>query len=296
MISPDMSRQIYHKIVTVNGVDIFYREAGKDNKLSILLLHGFPSSSVSFKNLITALSDQYHLIAPDYPGFGFSAFPDKNDFEYSFQSISNIINSFTEEIDLKHFVVYLHDYGCPIGLRMCIKHPEKICGIIVQNGNAYLEGIGPEWDDTRDYWANPTEEKKQKVSAFLSEEGVRMQYTAGLSEELLQRVSPEAWILDWERMSRPGNLNMQFELNCSYKTNLEMYPAFQNYFREHQPPALIIWGKHDVFFNVAEATCYQKDLPGAEVHILDGGHMALETNFNDVLQLISEFLKKTFDR
>ena len=295
-MSSDMSRQIHHKIVPVNGVDIFYREAGKGNKLSILLLHGFPSSSVSFKNLMTALSDQYHLIAPDYPGFGFSAFPDKNDFEYSFENISNIIINFIEHIYLNRFVVYLHDYGCPIGLRICIKHPEKIRGIIVQNGNAYIEGIGPEWDDTRDYWANPTEEKKQKVSAFLSEEGVRMQYTAGLSEELLQRVSPETWILDWERMRRPGNIEMQFELNCSYKTNLEMYPVFQNYFREHQPPALIIWGKQDVFFNVAEATCYQKDLPNAEVHILDGGHMALETNFNDVLQLISEFLKKTIEQ
>lgn len=289
-----MSRQIHHNIVSVNGVDIFYREAGKGNKLSILLLHGFPSSSVSFKNLMTALSDKYHLIAPDYPGFGFSAFPDRNEFEYSFENISTIINDFTQVINLNNFVIYLHDYGCPIGLRICVKHPEKIRGIIVQNGNAYIEGIGTEWDETRDYWEHPTPEKKKKVSAFLSKEGVRMQYTAGLSQELLLRVSPEAWILDWERMTRAGNIDMQFELNCSYKTNLDMYPAFQNYFREHEPPALILWGKHDVFFNVAEAACYQKDIRKAEVHILDGGHMVLETNFDEVLYLVSEFLEKTF--
>jgi pimeloyl-ACP methyl ester carboxylesterase len=285
-----LTRQILNRKITVDGINIFYREAGDKDKPSLLLLHGFPTSSVMFKNLLIALSDRFHLIAPDYPGFGFSDFPDRNSFEYSFKNISVYINRFTEAIQLKSFTIYLHDYGCPIGLRLCIDHPEKIERIIVQNGNAYEEGIGPQWDETKDYWAHPTEEKKKKVAAFLSEEGVKMQYTAGLPEELLARVSPESWMLDWDLMKRPGNIDMQFELNCDFKSNMDMFPAFQAYFRKHQPPALIIWGKYDVFFSVVEAHCYQRDLPNAQVHIVDGGHMALETNFTEVLGLINDFL------
>ncbi|HZB14849.1 MAG TPA: alpha/beta hydrolase [Chryseolinea sp.] len=287
-----MTRQIFNKTISIDGVDIFYREAGNSKNPSLLLLHGFPTSSVMFKNLMVALSDKYHLIAPDYPGFGFSAFPPITDFEYSFENISTYINKFTEAANLKSFTIYLHDYGCPIGLRICMKNPEKIERIIVQNGNAYIEGLGSQWDETRDYWENPTEEKKQKVAAFLSEDGTKMQYTAGLPEELLTHVSPESWILDWERMSRPGNIDMQFVLNCSYKSNIEMFPAFQEYFRKHQPPALILWGKHDAFFDVAEASCYKRDLPKAHIHVLDGGHQALETNFNEVLDIISSFMSR----
>jgi pimeloyl-ACP methyl ester carboxylesterase len=285
-----MNGPIFNKTVAVDGVNIFYREAGDEKNPSLLLLHGFPSSSVMFKNLMIALSDKYYLIAPDYPGFGFSDFPDSNSFEYSFKNIAFHIDKFVEAIDLKSFTIYLHDYGCPIGLRICINNPEKVERVIVQNGNAYMEGIGPQWDETIDYWENPTEEKKQKVASFLSEEGVKMQYTAGLSEELLSRVSPELWILDWERMSRPGNIEIQFELNCTYKSNLELFPAFQAYFRKHQPPALIIWGKHDAFFDVKEAYCYKRDLTKSQIHILDGGHMALETNFPEVLELINNFM------
>lgn len=285
-------RQIFNRTITVDGVDIFYREAGDRKKPSLLLLHGFPTSSAMFKNLMVVLSDRFHLVAPDYPGFGFSAFPDKNVFEYSFRNISVYINRFTEAIGLNSFTIYLHDYGCPIGLRMCINHPEKVERILVQNGNAYIEGIGPQWDEVTDYWEHPTDEKKQKVSAFLSEEGTRMQYTAGLPDELLERVSPETWMLDWQRMSRPGNIDMQFELNCDYKSNIQMFPVFQKYFRTYQPPALIIWGKHDVFFGVEEAICYKRDLPDAQVHILEGGHMALETNFDEVSELIINFMSR----
>jgi pimeloyl-ACP methyl ester carboxylesterase len=283
-------RQIFNRTITVDGIDIFYREAGDKANPSLLLLHGFPASSVMFKNLMIALSDRFYLIAPDYPGFGFSSFPDKNRFEYSFKNISAYIKRFTEEIQLRSFTIYLHDYGCPIGLRLCVNHPEKIERIIVQNGNSYEEGLGPQWDETRDYWQNPTEEKKEKVAAFLSEEGVKMQYTGGLPEELLQNVSPELWMLDWELMRRPGNIDMQFELNCDYKTNIDMFPKFQEYFRTHQHPALIIWGKYDIFFSVEEAYCYKRDLPNAQVHIIDGGHMALETNFDEVVRLIENFL------
>ena len=283
-----MDRQIFNRTITVDGVDIFYREAGDRKNQTLLLLHGFPTSSVMFKNLMTALADTFHLIAPDYPGFGFSAFPDKNSFEYTFKNISEYIHRFTEAIGLRSFTIYLHDYGCSIGLRICVDHPEKIERIIVQNGNAYI--IEPQWSEMIDYWEHPTEEKKQKVYAFLSEEGTKEQYYSGLSEVLRERVSPEAWILDWERMSRPGNLDMQFVLNCDYKTNLEMFPVFQQYFRTYQPPALVIWGEHDVYFDVAEASFYLTDLSNVQVHILDGGHMALETNFDEVLELISNFM------
>lgn len=238
---------------------------------------------------MTVLSDKFHLIAPDYPGFGFSAFPDKNDFEYSFENVAAYINRFTDAINLKSFTIYLHDYGCPIGLRICVSNPEKIEGIIVQNGNAYLEGIATIWDEIRDYWEHPTEDKKKKVYAFLSKEGTKEQYFAGVPEKLLPRLNPETWILDWERMSRPGNLDAQFEMNCTYKSNIEMFPAFQEYFRRYQPPALILWGKYDPYYSVNEAYCYKRDLPSADLYIIEGSHMVLETNFDEVVGIIESF-------
>lgn len=285
-----MSRQILNKSVRVDGVDIFYREAGNNKNPALLLLHGFPTSSIMFKNLMTALSDRFYLVAPDFPGFGFSAFPDKDFFEYTFRNIAAYMDKFTDAIDLKSFTIYLHDYGESVGLRMCVNHPEKIDGIIVQNGNAYDEGIGPEWDEVIDYWRDPTPEKKKKYTEFLTKKGVKRQYTAGLPEELLPAVSPELWMVDWELMKRQGNIEMQFELNCDYEDNIRMFPVFQEYFRTHQPPALVIWGRHDVFFSLEEAYCYQRDLPDVRTHIINGGHWALETNFDEVLTLIDGFL------
>ncbi|MBO9564771.1 MAG: alpha/beta hydrolase [Niastella sp.] len=247
-----------------------------------------------FKNLMTALADRFHLIAPDFPGFGFSAFPDKDQFEYTFSNISAYINKFTDAIKLQSFTIYLHDYGAPVGLRLCVSHPEKIRSIIVQNGNAYEEGVKKIWDEMRAYWENPTPEKKKKLYAFLSEEGVKWQYTAGVSKELLSTISPELWMLDWDSMKRPGNIDMQYELNCDYRNHMKMFPVFQEYFRVHQPPALVIWGKHDPFFNVGEAVCYKRDLPNAQVHIVDGSHWVLETNFDEVLKLIDDFLSSIY--
>lgn len=285
-----MGRQIFNRTISIDGMDIFYREAGDQANPSLLLLHGFPTSSIMFKNLMTALGDRYHLVAPDFPGFGFSAFPDKDKFEYSFANISEYINRFTEKIKLQSYTVYLHDYGALVGLRLCVNHPEKIERIIVQNGNAYEEGLGPEWDEVRDYWEHPTEEKKKKIFAFISEEGVKWQYTAGLPKELHETISPELWIVDWETMKRPGNTGMQYELNCDYKNHVPLYPLIQEYFRVYQPPALVIWGKYDAFYSVKEPPCYKRDLPKASIHMIDGGHWALETNFDEVLGLIEDFL------
>ena len=283
-----MGKQIYNRTVNVNGVKIFFREAGNKENPSILLLHGFPTSSLMFKNLMTVLSDRFHLVAPDYPGFGFSDLPLMEEFEYSFENISSYIADFTNAIDLKSFSIYLHDYGSYIGLRICLKSPEKIKAIIVQNGNNYEEGLGEVWDEIREFWKNPTEEKKQKVYGFLSKEGTKEQYFAGVPKNQHQNISPESWIIDWELLNR--NLDVQFKLNCMYPTNFELFPAFQEYFRKYQPPALIIWGKYDVYFDVAEAHCYKRDLPKAKTHIIEGGHMALETNFEEVLHLIREFM------
>lgn len=285
-----MPRQILNKTIKVDGIDIFYREAGDKKNPALLLLHGFPTSSVMYKNLMTALGDRFYLVAPDFPGFGFSEFPDREFFEYTFRNIAIYMDKFTDAINLKRFTIYLHDYGAHIGQRMCINHPEKIEGIIVQNGNAYEEGIGPEWNEYKEYWKNPTAEKKKKLSAFISAKGVKGQYTWGLPEELLPAVSPELWMLDWDIIKRPGNREMQFELNCDFEDNFLMFPAYQEYFRTHQPPAVVIWGKYDVFFNIKEPPCYKRDLPDADIHMIDGGHWALETNFDEVLTLVDNFL------
>ncbi|NGM63490.1 alpha/beta hydrolase [Sphingobacterium sp. SGG-5] len=287
-----MNRQLYNKAINIDGVNIFYREAGDSKKPSLLLLHGFPTSSLMFKSLMIALSDKFHLIAPDYPAFGFSDVPSAKDFEYSFENIALYMDKFTEAVGLQSFTVYVHDYGSYIGARICLKNPEKIEAIIVQNGNNYLEGHGPNWEETKEYWKNPTDEAKEKVYAFLSKEGTKEQYFAGVPEELHQNISPESWIIDWERLSRPGNLDIQYTLNLTYPTNFELFPDFQKYLRKHQPPTLIIWGKHDVYFDVAEAYCYKRDLSNVQTHILDGGHMALETNFEEVLNLIEKFMDR----
>lgn len=286
-----MGKQLYNKSVLVDGISIFYREAGDPRNPSLLLLHGFPTSSLMFKNLMTVLADRYHLIAPDYPGFGFSDFPTVNEFDYSFANIADVMDKFSDAIGLTSFTIYLHDYGCLIGLRICVASPAKIEQLIIQNGHAYMECLGAQWHEMIEYWDNPTEEKKKKLYAFLSAEGTREQYYAGLSTKLQTRVSPESWMIDWERMSRPGNLEMQYQLNVSYRTNFDMFPAFQEFFRKHKPRAIIIWGKHDVYYDLLEAYCYQRDLPEAEIHLLDGGHMALETNFDEVSSLVQRFMR-----
>jgi len=286
-----MSRQLYNRTIKLDGMDVFYREAGDAKNPSLLLLHGFPTSSVAFKNLMITMSDQYHLVAPDYPGFGFSEFPVPDNFDYTFGGISALINKLSDAINLHEFFIYLHDYGAPIGLQLCVNHPEKILGIIVQSGNAYREGMGSEWDEYIDFWYHPTDEKKKKLIKFLSAEGIKNQYFGGLPEEVLTKVSPELWMLDWQFLKRPGNIEKQFELNCDFKTHIEMFPVYQEFFRNHQPPALVIWGKYEIFFSVEEAPCYKRDLPEAQIHVLDGGHDVLDTHFDEVSTLVRNFLK-----
>ncbi|WP_294823011.1 alpha/beta hydrolase [uncultured Flavobacterium sp.] len=285
------SKILRHQTAKILGTEIFYRVAGHPGNPAVLLLHGFPSSSAMFKSLMLSLSDRFYLIAPDYPGFGFSAFPGRKEFEYTFANIARHIDGLINQLVINHFAVYLHDYGCPIGLRICLMNPKRIMGLIVQNGNAYEEGLGPQWDETRDYWADPTPEKAKKAAAFLTEKGTKDQYVSGLPQDMQAAIAPELYILDWHIMSQPGRVAMQLALNTDYQDNIKMYPQFHNYFKTYQPPALILWGRYDPFFDIQEAYCYERDLKNSSLHILEGGHMALETNFHAVSDLMGAFLE-----
>ncbi len=279
-------RVIHHRMVEVDGLQIFYREAGRVGAPTILLLHGFPSSSFMFRSLMLALADSYHLVAPDYPGFGNSAFPGPGEFPHSFSALATIVDRFTNAIGLDRYLLYIQDYGAPVGLRLALLHPQKVIGLIVQNGNAYEEGLSGEWEPLRAYWREPTPANREKLRGWLTPEGLRLQYVAGLPEGLIERVSPETWILDWARLSRPGNIDYQLDLFGDYRSNVELYPRFRQFFRDYTPPTLVAWGRYDPFFTTAGAMAFQRDIPDAEIHLLDAGHFALETHDTEIAALI----------
>ena len=245
-----------------------------------------------FRHLLPALADRYRVVAPDYPGFGYSSFPDRDQFEYSFENYARVVNAFTQVVGLDRCVLYLHDYGCPIGLRLALLHPNRVTGLIVQDGNAYEEGLGSQWDTAKAYWREPTQANRERMPDWLNARGTREQYTAGAPAEQIPLFAPDTWTLDWALMSRPGNVEAQFDLFTDYRTNVELYPRFQEFFRTRRPPALVVWGRHDAYFDVAEAECYKRDLPEAEVHVLDAGHKALETHGAEITDLIRDFLSR----
>ncbi|WP_413011534.1 alpha/beta fold hydrolase [Peribacillus frigoritolerans] len=277
----------------MNNINIFYREAGNTSNPTILLLHGFPSSSHMYRNLITKLMDEYHIIAPDYPGFGNSDQPGMDEFEYTFDNLAHVINDFVEKLKLEKFSIYVHDYGAPIGFRIATKHPERIQAIITQNGNAYEEGLQSAWDPIRTYWENPTEENKNNLKALLSEDFTKYQYIDGTRNP--DRISPDAWNMDQFVLDRPGNKEIQLALFYDYRNNVKQYPSWQEYFRTYQPPALVAWGKNDLFFGPEGALAFQKDLKDSEVHLLNTGHFPLEeelkTSANLIIQFLGERLK-----
>ncbi|HYF39858.1 MAG TPA: alpha/beta hydrolase [Gemmatimonadales bacterium] len=281
---------VRHRQVTVDGIEIFYREAGPEDAPVLLLLHGFPSSSHMFRHLLPQLQRDYRLIAPDYPGFGQSEFPSPAEFSYTFENLAGVMQRFIRTIRLDRYALYIQDYGAPVGLRLALADPERITGLVVQNGNAYEEGLSRDWDPLRDYWRHPTQANRERLRTWLDPEGIRQQYVAGVPDRLLQLFSPDTWTLDWARLSRPGNLDAQLDLFYDYRTNLELYPAFHEFFRRFQPPTLIVWGRHDPFFTVAGAEAFRRDLPAAELHYLDTGHFALETHCEEIATLIHEFM------
>lgn len=274
--------------VNVDGNQIFYREAGSPTAPHILLLHGFPTSSHMFRDLIPLLADRYHVIAPDLPGFGFSAAPERRNFRYSFANLAKTIERFTETISLDRFAIYVFDYGAPVGFRLAMEHPGRITAIISQNGNAYEEGLSQGWNPIQKYWSEPTPANREALRDFLTPAATRSQYVYGIDDEM--QVAPEAYSLDSALLARPGNAEIQLDLFLDYASNVTLYPKFQEYLRNQQPALLAVWGKNDPFFLPAGAEAFKRDIPNAEVHFFDTGHFALETHAREIADKIREFL------
>jgi len=278
----------YHK-ANVDGLSVFYREAGRADAPALLLLHGFPSAGHMFRALIPALSDRFRIVAPDLPGFGQSDMPSRDNFAYTFARLAEVIERFTEVIGLVRFAIYVFDYGAPTGFRMAVRHPQRITAIISQNGNAYEEGLSDGWNPIRTYWENASEANRAALRAFLSPEATIWQYTHGVADTSL--VSPDGYSLDNFYLGRPGADEVQLDLFGDYKNNVAMYPEFQAYFRKYRPPFLAAWGKNDPFFLPAGAEAFKRDIPDAEVRFFDTGHFALETHCDEIATAIRGFLQ-----
>ncbi|MFK4105632.1 alpha/beta fold hydrolase [Streptomyces sp. NPDC019531] len=284
-----MNPRIRHRTVSVRGLDVFYREAGSADAPVLLLLHGFPASSRSFRDLMSRLAGSYRVIAPDHIGFGHSARPSTDDFDYSFANLAAVTRDFTEQLGLSRFALYVHDYGAPIGWRVATAHPERVTAIVTQNGNAYWEGLVADfWAPVHAYIADPNPTTEAPIRQALTPDAIRWQYTHGVSDESL--LDPDAWHLDSALLQRPGTTAIQLRLIRDYGDNLGAYPVFQEYFHSSQVPLLAIWGAYDEIFGPEGARAFRRDLPGAEVHLLPTGHFALETHCAEIADLVTEFL------
>jgi len=281
---------ITYQHVPVDGHRVFYRESGTKTAPAILLLHGFPTSSHMFRNLIPALSDHYHVVAPDLPGFGFSDAPDRKQFPYTFERLAKVVAGFTDAIGLKTFAIYVFDYGAPVGFRLALARPERVTAIISQNGNAYEEGLSDGWNPIQKYWNEPTPENRAALREFLKPETTKWQYTHGVQDTTL--LAPEAYELDSALLARPGNDEIQLDLFLDYASNVALYPKFQEYFRSKRPPLLAAWGKNDPFFLPPGAEAFKRDIPNAEVKFFDTGHFALETHAQEIATAIRDFLSR----
>jgi pimeloyl-ACP methyl ester carboxylesterase len=293
--SPARSQSIpptaFH-FIEADGVRIFYREAGPADGHVVLLLHGFPSSSHMYRDLIPRLATRYRVIAPDLPGFGFTTVPESRAYKYSFDALAHTANAFVVALGLKHYALYVFDYGAPVGYRLAMAHPERVTVIVSQNGNAYEEGLGDSWAPIRRYWSEPTQENRDVVRQnILTFDGTYMQYAHGVPDPT--KIAPESYTLDAALLERPGNKELQLDLFLDYASNVKLYPAFQAYFRKHKPPLLAIWGKHDPFFIPAGAEAYRRDNPNASVQFLDTGHFALETHVDEIASAMLNLLSHT---
>jgi pimeloyl-ACP methyl ester carboxylesterase len=279
-----------YRHAVVDGIRIFYREAGRADAPALLLLHGFPTSSHMFRELIPLLADRYHIIAPDLPGFGFSDAPDVDGFKYTFDNLARVIGRFAEAVGLTRYAIYVFDYGAPVGFRLALAHPDRVTAIISQNGNAYLEGLSQGWNPIQAYWKDPTPENRFALRAFLTQETTRWQYVHGVRDEAA--VAPESYTLDSALLARRGNDEIQLDLFLDYASNVALYPKFQEYFRKHRPPLLAAWGRNDPFFLPPGAEAFRRDLPEAEVLFFDTGHFALETHVKEIADAIGAFLTR----
>ncbi len=288
--SKGMPAVVKHLEMEIQGIKIAYREAGDPSRPTVLLLHGFPTSSHMFRNLIPILANDYHVLAPDYPGYGASDMPMLDEFDYSFANFAKIVDEFVAKKGVKSYALYLMDYGAPIGYRLFAKHPKRVTAFIIQNGNAYEEGLKEFWDPIKAYWKDKTKENAEPLRGFLTFETTKWQYTHGVPDPSL--VSPDNWIYDQYLLDRPGNQEIQLEMFYSYQTNVDEYPKWQKLFRKHQPPAIIVWGKDDYIFPEAGAHPYKRDLENLEVHIIDAGHFVLESQLQFAAEKILGFLDK----
>ena len=279
-----------YRYCVVDGNKVFYREAGPKTGPTVLLLHGFPTSSHMFRDLIPLLADNYHVIAPDLPGFGFSDAPSREQFRYTFEHLAKTIDSFTQAIGLERYAIYVFDYGAPVGLRLALANPDRITAIISQNGNAYEEGLSQGWNPIQKYWSEPTAENRAALRNFLTPDATKWQYLHGVPDETL--VAPEAYELDSALLARVGNDEIQLDLFLDYASNVALYPKFQQYFRTKRPPFLAVWGKNDPFFLPSGAEAFRRDNPDAEVHFYDTGHFALETHHREIAGVIRDFLNR----
>jgi pimeloyl-ACP methyl ester carboxylesterase len=289
---PNLTATIPHTFVrrvTADGISIFYREAGSADGPVVLLLHGFPTSSFQFRELIPRLADKYRVIAPDLPGFGFTEVPAERNYTYTFDSLAKSIEAFTDALALQRYALYIFDFGAPTGLRLAVSRPERVTAIFSQNGNAYEEGLGETWAPLKQYWNNETVENREMVRKLLGADGIRFQYFHGVPNP--ERIAPESYTLDTALIARPGNMEIQLDLHLDYRNNIPAYPKFHEYFRQYRPPFMAIWGKNDPFFIPAGAEAYKKDLPSASIRFVDSGHFALETHVEE----IAEGMRELFD-
>lgn len=290
MENTNPTRVTYHT-AKVDGLDIFYREAGDPQSPTVLLLHGFPTSSHMYRNLIPQLADKYHVIAPDYPGFGQSGMPDRSKFAYTFDNYAQVVDRLIRQLGVNRYALYVMDYGAPVGFRLAAKNPERVLALIVQNGNAYDEGLEKFWDPIKAYWGTGGSTEREAIRWLTSLAATKWQYTNGVKDASL--VSPDTWTMDQTFLDRPGNAEIQLDLFYDYRTNVPLYPQWQTYFREHKPATLVVWGKNDAIFVAAGAAPYKRDIPNADIHLLDTGHFALETHGHEIAKLIRDFLGRT---
>jgi pimeloyl-ACP methyl ester carboxylesterase len=281
---------VLHRTIEIGAVEIFYREAGPPDAPVLLLPHGYPSSSFQFRHFMPALADRWRLVAPDLPGFGYSGTPDPSRFAYTFDGYTDFMAQFTTTLNLRCYALYLHDYGSQIGLRLAIKAPNRVAALIIQNGDIYQDEFGPKYKALKEYWENPTPEGRAKLSEAVSEEGFRDEFLNEVSEPLIDRISPDLWKLSWSHMQQPRRREIMVALMEGLRENLEWFPRYQGYLRKHQPPTLIVWGPQDGYMPAGSARAYLRDLPEAELHLLDGGHWALETNLKEIVTLSRDFL------
>lgn len=283
-----------HRTTKVGGVDIFYREAGPADAPVLLLLHGFPTSSHMFRNLIPTLADRYHVIAPDYPGFGQSGTPDRKEFKYSFAHFAELMDGLLNQLGVDRYALYVQDYGAPVGYRLALRHPERVSALVVQNGNAYEEGLKEFWKPIKAYWADGSKAHRKALRAGLTLAATKSQYIDGVRDP--SRIAPDNWVHDQALLDRPGIDEIMLDLFKDYGTNVALYPQFQDFFRTQRPPTLIVWGQNDVIFPADGARPYLRDLPDAEFHLLDTGHFALEDKGDEIAKLMHDFLDRKLIR